>query len=663
MNLINIAGRKRVVIEYVGPQIDGGQFAIKRVPGEKVDVEAHIYCDGHDQISALLYYKHEEDGEWQVANMEECVNDEWSAAFRVEKLGRYVYTVQAWIDHFKTWQQDIFKKYEAGQALTVDLQIGAELLKDVVKRAEGEDKDRLSEALELLEHVRDIDETVLSVTDEKLSEIAQKYPPRNHRVKYDRELKVLVDQPKALFSSWYELFPRSCGEGTEHGTFEDCEKMLGDIAELGFDTVYLPPIHPIGLTHRKGRNNSLVCSEDDPGSPWAIGAKEGGHKAIHRELGTVKSFERLVKAAKEHGLDVAIDLAFQCSPDHPYVEEHPEWFKWRPDGSVQFAENPPKKYEDILPINFETQQWRDLWEELKSVILFWVEKGVRVIRVDNPHTKPFAFWEWVIAEVRKEHPDVVFLAEAFTRPKIMKRLAKIGFDQSYTYFTWRNTRYELQEYVNELTKTDVAEYMRPNFWPNTPDILPEHLQFGGRAAFIARVILAGTLSSNYGLYGPAYELCVSEAVPGKEEYLHSEKYEIKDWDRERSGNLRAVIRRLNRIRRENRSLQQTRNIEFLPTENEAVVCYVKTDEDVENITVTMVNLDPHFKQSTWIHLPIDELGLSHDQPYLMHDLLSDDKYIWHGERNYIELDPHVMPAHILRVRKRLKRETDFDYFM
>jgi starch synthase (maltosyl-transferring) len=399
------------------------------------------------------------------------------------------------------------------------------------------------------------------------------------------------------------------------------------------------------------------------GSPWAIGSEEGGHKAIHPSLGTFEDFERLINKAKDYGIEIAIDLAFQCSPDHPYVKEHPEWFSWRPDGTVQYAENPPKKYEDVLPLNFDTENWEELWEELKSVVVFWVEKGVRIFRVDNPHTKPFHFWEWIIGEIKRDYPDVIFLSEAFTRPKVMYYLAKLGFTQSYTYFTWRNTKREFIDYLTELTQTEVGEYFRPNFWPNTPDILPEHLQFGGRPVFMMRLVLAATLTSNYGIYGPAFELCVSEALPGREEYLNSEKYEIKQWDWDQPGNLKDFIARVNKIRKENPALQLTRNLRFYETDNEYLIFYGKATEDLSNIILVVVNLDPYHTQTGWVRVPISELGIAANQPYLVHDLLGEDKFIWQGERNYVELNPQIISARILRISKRLRKETDFDYFM
>ncbi|MBI5440428.1 MAG: alpha-1,4-glucan--maltose-1-phosphate maltosyltransferase, partial [Deltaproteobacteria bacterium] len=463
-------------------------------------------------------------------------------------------------------------------------------------------------------------------------------------------------------SSWYEFFPRSVGR-TPGAKLRECADVLPELARMGFDVVYLPPVHPIGRKHRKGRNNVTTAGPDDPGSPWAIGAGEGGHKAIHPDLGTLEDFEHFVKAARELGIEIAMDLAFQCSPDHPYVAEHPEWFRWRPDGSIQHAENPPKKYEDIVPFDFECDAWQGLWEELRSVVLFWIEQGVRIFRVDNPHTKAFPFWEWLIGDVKASYPEVLFLSEAFTRPKIMYRLAKLGFSQSYTYFTWRNSAWELAEYVRELTRTEVREYFRPNFWPNTPDILPEFLQYGGRPAFLIRLILAGTLSSNYGIYGPAFELLASDAVPGREEYLDSEKYEIKRWDPSRPESLEALVTRLNRIRRENPALQTTGNTRFFDSGNESVLFFGKQTEDALNTLLVAVSLDPYRTQTCQLRVPREELGIPPGRPFLVHDLLGDDKFVWHAEVNRIDLEPHVLPARIFRVRTQLRREQDFDYFM
>jgi len=662
--------RRRVVIESLTPQIDAGRFPIKRIIGENVNVHANIFCDGHDRIRAELLFKHIGAKQWSFVEMIPSMNDEWAASFEVLQIGEYCYTARAWLDRFDTWQEDLKKKYQAGRKIKVDLMIGSELLEQTAKRAKsaqgtvegGAEAEKLSNWAERLSKSKTRDAVKLALAQE-LTAIMRKYPDRTLATTYAAELQVCVNRAKALFSAWYELFPRSCGEKRKHGTLADCEKLLPDIAKLGFDVVYLPPIHPIGKTYRKGKDNSPRPKRWDPGSPWAIGSADGGHKSINPKLGGLKDFRSLVKGARKNGMEVAMDLAFQCSPDHPYVKEHPEWFCWRPDGTIQHAENPPKKYEDIVPINFETENLQDLWNELKSVALFWIKQGVRIFRVDNPHTKPFAFWQWLITEVKRDYPEVIFLAEAFTRPKVMERLAKVGFDQSYTYFTWRNTKYELTQYLTKLTQTEVGEYFRPNFWPNTPDILPQYLQYGGKSAFIIRLVLAATLSSNYGIYGPAFELCLGDAVEDKEEYLNSEKYEIKNWNRNKSGNIRTVVERVNRTRRENPSLQQTRNLRFFTVDNDMILCYGKATEDMSNVTITLVNLDPYHTQSGWVSLPLDDLEIDPGQPYLLHDQLSHDKYIWQGHRNYIELDPRVMPAHVLCLRKRLRRETDFDYFM
>jgi starch synthase (maltosyl-transferring) len=657
-------GRARVVIERVAPEIDCGLSSIKRVVGEKVGVTADIFADGHDVVSANLLYRKEKEKGWREVSLKFVENDRWRGEFIVDEVGIYFYTVEGWVDHFKTWQQDLRKKRDTRDDLELDLLIGADYVEEVFRKSSEEDRKKLTAFVNLLRRRENLEETVSIALGEELKDLMDRYPDKRFAASYGRQLTVVVDREKALFSTWYELFPRSCSSNArEHGTLKDCERFLPEIARMGFDILYLPPIHPIGVTNRKGKNNVLGVNPEDVGSPWAIGSEEGGHKAIHPRLGTLGDFQTLVKKARENGIEIAMDLAFQCSPDHPYLKEHPEWFRWRPDRTVQFAENPPKKYEDIVPLNFETENWEELWEELKSIVLFWIEKEIRIFRVDNPHTKPFPFWQWLIAEIKRDYPDVIFLSEAFTRPKVMYRLAKLGFTQSYTYFTWRNTKKELIEYLTELIQTEAREFLRPNFWPNTPDILPEHLQYGGRPACMARLVLAATLSSNYGVYGPAFEVCTHEAVIGKEEYLHSEKYEIKHWDWEKSGNLQDLIARVNRIRKENPALQTTWNLRFYEVDNEALLFYGKTTEDLSNIILVVVNLDPFHIQSGWGRVPIHELGIDPNQPYLVHDLLSDDKYIWQGEKNYLELNPQVLPASIFRVRKRLRREMDFDYFL
>jgi starch synthase (maltosyl-transferring) len=655
-------GRKRIIIENVRPEIEGGRFPIKRVVGEKVIVQADLFADGHDEVSALLLYRKAEEENWREVPMKPLVNDRWEGVFTVEEMGIYCYTLRGWIDPFRVWQKDLRKKMEAGQDIKVDLAIGAQYLEEAGKRASGEDAKRLKECAKTLRGKKD-PASSFALSDE-ITRLMSARPDQSLTVLYEKELPVVVDRKEALFSTWYEIFPRSGSrEPEKHGTFKDCENLLPEIARMGFDILYFPPIHPIGKTNRKGKGNSPVAEPDDPGSPWAIGSEEGGHKSVHPQLGTMEDFLMFISRARGHGLEIALDLAFQCSPDHPYVKEHPEWFRWRPDGTIQYAENPPKKYEDIVPFDFENKNWQELWEELKSIVLFWIEKGIRIFRVDNPHTKPFAFWEWLIQEIKRDCPEVIFLAEAFTRPKVMYRLAKVGFTQSYTYFTWRSTKRELTEYLTELIRTEVREYFRPNFWPNTPDILSEYLQYGGRPAFIVRLVLAATLSSNYGVYGPSFELCLNEAMPEREEYLHSEKYERKVWEQDRPGSLRDLIARINRIRRENPALQTTGNLKFYEVDNENLLYYGKASEDLANILLIIVNLDPFNTQSGWIRVPGEELEIVEGQSYLLHDLLGDDKYIWHGDWNNVEVNPQIMPAKIFCLHRRLRREKDFDYFM
>jgi starch synthase (maltosyl-transferring) len=657
--------RKRVIIEGVHPEIDSGRYPIKRTVGEKVEVEADIFADSHDALSASLLYRKEKEPSWSEEAMEFLVNDRWRGSFFVDEIGRYAYTLEAWVDHFRTWQRDLVKKVDAGQDVSVDFLVGVELIKDAISRAPGADAKRLEEWANALKSSQGLTEKVRQALDEKLAFLMARYPDRRFSVRYEKELVVIVDRTKARSSAWYEMFPRSCaGTVGRHGSFKDCEAYLPYIAEMGFDVLYLPPIHPIGRTNRKGKNGIPKAGRDDPGSPWAVGSKEGGHKAVHPQLGTLEDFRNLVSKAGEHGIEVALDIAFQCAPDHPYVKEHPEWFRKRPDGSIQYAENPPKRYQDIYPIDFETENWRELWEELKSIFLFWIDQGIRILRVDNPHTKSFRFWEWVIGEVKRDYPEVIFLAEAFTRPKVMYRLAKLGFTQSYTYFAWRNTKWEITQYFNELYHGEVREFFRPNVWTNTPDILTEYLQMGGRPAFMAKLVLAATLGANYGIYGPAFELCESRPKEyGSEEYLDSEKYEIKQWDLARADSLKDFIARVNRIRRENPALQSDWSVRFHPIDNEQIVCYSKNTEDFSNIVLVIVNLDPHHTHAGWLELPISDWGLEPVRPYQVHDLLSDARYLWHGSRNYVEINPQVVPAHILRLRRRIRTEHDFDYYM
>ena len=657
-------GRKRVIIERVTPEIDSGRFPIKRVLGEETTVKAIILADGHDMLSCVLLYRKESEPAWTEVPMESLGNDRWSGTFRVEELGRYRYTVTGWIDHFKTWTHDLEKRLAARQDVTVDLLIGADLVEKAHKQASGLDATWLETFAKSLRTGGE--EGVQHALSPELARLMDKWGERAFVTQYDRELEVIVDTQLARFSAWYELFPRSfAAEAGQHGTFKDVvERMLPYVASMGFDILYLPPIHPIGTSFRKGPNNTSEVGLHDPGSPWAIGSAEGGHKAIHPQLGTLEDFHHLVRRAREYGIEVALDIAFQCAPEHPYVSKHPEWFRLRPDGTIQYAENPPKKYQDIYPFDFETSQWSELWAELLSIVQYWVNQGVKVFRVDNPHTKPFPLWEWLIGEIKQNHPEVIFLAEAFTRPAALYGLAKRGFTQSYNYFPWRNTKWELTEYLKELTQSEVRDFCEPNLWPNTPDILPESLQFGGRPAFIARFILAATLGPSYGIYGPAFELCINAPLaPGREEYLDSEKYEIKDWDINRPDSLRGLISQVNQIRRENPAFHDNYMLRFHEVDNEQIIAYSKCSHDGSNQVLVVVNLDPHYKQSGFISLPLEEMGIDMRQPYQAHDLLTDARYLWHGKRNYVELDPLTIPAHIFVIRRKIRTEHDFDYYL
>jgi starch synthase (maltosyl-transferring) len=658
-------GRKRVVIEGIAPEIDGGRFPAKRTVGDIVRVEADIFTDGHDSVAAVLLSRHEKTNSWTEQPMRHLVNDRWFGEFPVAELGRYRYTIRGWVDHWETWRRDLLKRIQANGDTHIDYLIGAELVDAAAGRATEPDANWLKRHAELLRAEGDLIERRTRAVDAALNDVMIRYPDRRFASEMDRELVIVVDPVRARFSSWYEFFPRSTAtDGMRHGTFADCEARLAYVEEMGFDVVYLPPIHPIGNTFRKGRNNSVVADAADEGSPWAIGSPEGGHKTIHPDLGTLDDFRRFVRRAEELGMQVALDVAFQVSPDHPYVKEHPEWFRKRPDGSIQYAENPPKKYQDIYPFDFETPKWFELWQELKSVFTFWIDQGVRIFRVDNPHTKAFPFWEWCITEIKKDWPDVLFLSEAFTRPKIMYRLAKLGFSQSYTYFPWRNAKYELTTYLTELTKTQVREFFRANQWPNTPDILTEFLQLGTRAAFMIRFLLAATLGANYGIYGPAFELMEGHPVRrGSEEYLDSEKYQIRHWDLDKPESLREFIALVNRIRHENPALQSDWLLDFHPVDNEQLICYSKRSADGTNLIVTVVNLDPHHRQAGMVELPLDQFQIEEDRPYQANDLLTGARYLWTGRRNYVELDPASVPGHIFRIRRRLRVETDFEYFL
>jgi len=654
-----------VVIEHVQPEIDGAYFPIKRIIGEKVKVTADVFADGHDQIRATLLFRKLGKEKWQFSPMNFVGNDRWSGEFTVEEIGIYEYTIEGWVNHLITWLKDIQKRFQAQEKIKIDILSGIPLLERLTQQITSKEGKYIRQLITGLKEEEHPEKLMVILQDKLLAVIIEENPLKNHKTRYPMELKVIVDRKKALFSAWYELFPRSCSpEINQHGTFLDCENILPDIANLGFDILYFPPIHPIGKTHRKGKNNAITTQKGDPGSPWAIGDETGGHMAIHPQLGSLNDLHRLIKKAKEYGIEIALDLAFQCSRDHPYIKTHPEWFRWRSDGTIQYAENPPKKYEDIVPFDFETDHWQELWQELKKITLYWIEQGIKIFRVDNPHTKPFVFWEWLIGQVKEKYPEVIFLSESFTRPKVMYHLAKIGFTQSYTYYTWRNTKYELTEYLNELSNTPIKEYFRPNFWPNTPDILSEYLQLGNRPAFFIRFILAATLSSNYGIYGPPYERFTNQAVSGKEKYLNSEKYEIKQWKNEDiKESTRDFISRINQIRRENPALQMTNNLKFYHVDNDNLLYFGKVSEDLSDIILIIVNLDPHYTQSGWVQVPLSAMGIEPDQPFLAQDLLGDGQYIWQGEYNYVELNPNILPAHILKIKKKLKKETDFDYFI
>jgi starch synthase (maltosyl-transferring) len=671
-------GRRRVVVAAVRPSVDGGRHAVKRTIGETLRVEADLLVDGHDQLAARLHVRHLAPGgapytdvpwtERDMARRDPRDIDRWSAEVPLDRLGTWQIRVESWVDAFATWRHGLHRKADAGQDVSVELAAGALIAAAAAKRAAASaaasDAGPLAAAARTLGDAGIEQAARISLAlDGELAARMARHPDRALATVSDPQ-PILVEPVRARFSAWYELFPRSVGSGGpggKHGTLRDAAELLPYVAEMGFDVVYLPPIHPIGRTHRKGPNNSLTAGPGDPGSPWAIGAAEGGHDALHPALGTLDDFAGFVARARSLGIDVALDIAFQASPDHPWVREHPDWFVRRPDGTIQYAENPPKKYQDVYPFDFQCADWKGLWRGLADVFLAWASRGVRIFRVDNPHTKPIPFWEWCLAEVRRSYPDAIFLSEAFTRPLLLQRLAKIGFSQSYTYFTWRTTSAELRAYVEDLTATDQVEYLRPNFWPNTPDILPEHLQTGGRNVFVQRAVLAATLAASYGIYGPSYELCDGTPVPGKEEYADSEKYQLKAWDLAAPHSLRHLFARLNRVRREHPALQDNRTVRFHDTDDPALLCYSKSAGD--DIVICVVNLDPHHVRRGFVHLDLAGLGIAADAEFQVHDLIGDARFSWRGPRNFVELDPAAMPAHVLAVRQRSHREHGFEYFL
>ena len=640
------------VIENLRPLLDGGRYPVKRVVGEDLAVEADVFKDGHDVVAAALKWRTLGETHWQETPMHYLDNDRWRGVCTLYENAISEYTVEAWTDTFLGWREEFAKKFEAGvPTLTTERLEGALLLEAAAERAyDYNDANRLHELSQKIQ-ISDAAEVNAIAHSGELEVLMATYPDRADATQYSPAPRVIVDRTIARTAAWYEFFPRSAeGRGDRGSTLRASLPRIDDAKAMGFDVIYFPPIHPIGLTNRKGRNNSTTASPQDPGVPYAIGSDAGGHKDVDPALGTIDDFDWLQNEVRRRGMEIALDFAINCSPDHPYVREHPEWFYERPDGSIKYAENPPKKYEDIYPLNFRCEDWPTLWAEMKSIILFWAEHGVRIFRVDNPHTKPLPFWEYLINGVRARYPDVIFLSEAFTRPKMMKALAKAGFNQSYTYFTWRNSKQELTEYFTELTQTDMREYFRGNLFTNTPDILPFVLQDGGRPAFMIRVALAATLSSLYGIYS-GFELCENQALPGREEYLDSEKYQFKERDWDAPGNIKDWIARLNKIRRENRALQFYDNLQFHHADNDAILFYAKMTASRDNIILVVVNLDPHRKQSSYVDVPIDQFGPMEADIYQVHDLISGTRYTWRGRRNYVELDPEIQPAHVFRVRR------------
>ena len=642
---------KSVVIEGAAPELDGGRYAVKREIGDTVAVSADIYTDGHGQIAALLRYRKKGVRGWSEVPMVRGENFRWSASFSVTQAGRYQYTIQAFPDVFRTWLEEVQKKSAASVDISSELLEGKRIITEAGKRATKADRTLFTEFLDRMDASLAVAQAVAIevVATPAFAALMDRYPDKDLATEYDRVLEVIVDRVEARYAAWYEMFPRSQGSVPgQSASFRDCEARLPDIRAMGFNVIYFPPIHPIGVTNRKGPNNSLLAAPDDPGCPYAIGNRGGGHKAVEPSLGTLADFEHFVAACREQGMEVALDFAINCSPDHPYVHDHPDWFYKRPDGSIKYAENPPKKYEDIYPLDFYCEDREGLWNEMKSIIEFWILHGVNIFRVDNPHTKPLVFWEWLIAEIQKDHPQVIFLSEAFTHPKMMRVLAKAGFTQSYTYFTWRNHKQEITEYFEELTQGPMREYFRGNLFTNTPDILPTILQEGGRPAFKMRATLAATLSSVYGIYS-GFELCENTPVPGREEYLHSEKYEFKVWDWYRPGNIKSYITVLNQIREENPALREYDNLQFYQSDNENILAYGKRSSDGRNNIVVIVNLNPWHAQESMIHLPLAQFGMHPDQSYEVHDLITDARYYWQGASNYVRLDPTVESAHVLRI--------------
>lgn len=642
-------GRRRVLVLDVQPTVDAGRYPIKRIRGDVLEVTCDLVCDGHDSLGGLVRVLAPDATDWFEVPLSFLENDRWIADFELTSIGAWTFSVESWVDEFASWQSGTLRKRSAGQDVHIELQAGQQLVAEARDRAPAEQRGSL-ESWYTACTTGPLPGRLDAILSDGLLKLMQGNPDRRFSTR-SAQFQMTADPELAQFSSWYELFPRSHGPAGRHGTFRDVVDVLPYVASMGFDVLYLPPVHPIGLQFRKGPNNSLSAKADDPGSPWAIGSAAGGHKALHPELGSVEDFVHLVAEARKLGLSVALDIAFQASPDHPYVKDHPEWFLHRADGTIQYAENPPKKYQDVYPFDLAGPAWAPLWDELVSVFFTWIERGVVVFRVDNPHTKPLAFWEYCIKTIKSKHPEVIFLAEAFTRPKLMYALAKLGFSQSYTYFTWRTDAQEMQEYLTELTQSPVKDFFRPNFWPNTPDILPKHLQEGGRAMFLSRLVLAGTLTANWGIYGPAFELMEHEARPGSEEYIDNEKFQLRSWDLTAPHSLSPVITQLNQIRRENRALQHNEHLVFHPSDNPALLAYSKLDTTTDNLILTVVNMQTAYVHSGWLELRLQAWGFSTDAVLEARDLLSGDVHHWEGGRVYVRLDPEVMPAHIFQIRR------------
>ncbi len=642
--------QERVIVESVYPQLNGGDFFIKRVQDESIKVYADVLPDGHDVIQAEILFQHETEKKPQAIRMQHQGNDVYYETFKVTQQGFYTYQVRGWVDYALNWQHGIEVKIKDGQHVVSELQDGIQYLKYIKKKGNTNEKAYAKELIVYFEDEGNYDKAIEAAASTALRNLFLKYPQRI-LANSSKKFKVYVDRKKANFSTWYEFFPRSAAEEPDkHGTFKDCERLLPKIAEMGFDTLYFPPIHPIGEKNRKGKNNTVDAKEGDSGVPWAIGSRHGGHKSIHPELGTEEDFKHLIGKAMDLGIEVAMDIAYQAAPDHPYLTTNPEWFRKRPDGTIQYAENPPKKYQDIVNFYFENTEFKALWEELLSVVMHWADLGIKMFRVDNPHTKPYYFWNWLIGEVKKKHPDALFLAEAFSRPKVMQQLAKQGFSQSYTYFTWRVNKWELTEYLTELTQTDMKEYYRPNFWPNTPDINPYHLQGANEAMHLIRYALAATLSGNLGIYGPVFEYMVTEPYPNKEEYLDCEKYEIRHWDWSIENKITHVISKINIARKNHPALQQTNNLRFCHIENDNLMAFYKWNDDKTNEVVVVISLDSHHMQQGTVQLPMQELAFSHEEPLHLMDVITENEYDWYDEWNFVELTPSL-PFHIFHIKR------------